>query len=123
MARYLLALVCDPHSTAEYLTKVFSVSDDCSPYHVTVPENTICFKFVSANVRTAQEFEESFIAIEIGDANFTNSSIPFEEEQDGKRYFIGKCGSFFGIDGVFNSKTETFVTADSLSDIDEIIDI
>lgn len=123
MARYLLALVYDSHSVAKYLTKVFCIHDACSPYDVTVPENTICFTFVNSNVKTAKEFEESFIAIEIGHKNFTNSSIPFEKENGGKRYFIGKRGFIFGLEGILNLKTETFVTADSLSEIDEIIDM
>lgn len=123
MARYLITLVCNPDSNIKYFPKVFSVHDDCSPYDVTVPENTICFTFVNANIKTVQEFEESLIAIKIGCSDFINSPIHFEKENGGKRYFIGKRGFLFGIEGVFNSKTETFITADSLSDIDEIIDM
>lgn len=123
MARYLIAFVCCPQADLEYFPKVFSVSNNCSPYDVTVPDNTLFYTFVQANVKTANELAESFLAFNLGNMLISHHTIPFEKENDGKRYFIGKLGNFLGNDGIFNPKTNTFILANTLSEIDEVIDM
>ena len=51
MGRFLIAFVHNRNSALELSQEIFKVSNDCSPYDVTVPINTVNFMFVTADVK------------------------------------------------------------------------
>lgn len=123
MSRFLIAFVHNRTSGLELSQEVFKVSDNCSPYDVTVPLNTLNFMFVTADVETAKELTEAFVTLKLGNALVMNCTIPMTPENGGKRYWIGKLTSVGEYQGVYNEHIRALIPELCLGENDEVIDM
>ena len=123
MARFLIAFVDKRSSGLPMAPEVFKVSQDCSPYDVTVPPNTILFMFAQANTEDAKEFAESFVTLKMGQALVMNTSISMTPEDNGKRYWIGTLADVNGNKVILNKNIHAIIPTFCLQDNDEIIDL
>lgn len=124
MNRFLIAVVSNNNSPLGHQQEVFKVSNDCSPYDVTIPEKTIFFKFVLADVKTAKELAESFVTFKLGYHAITTSAINMIHENNGKRYFIGKVIDINDeLQAIYNERANSIIPFTHLVGNDEIIDL
>ena len=123
MSRFLLAFVSNRNSPLNYQHEVFKVSDDCSPYDVTIPKKTIFFMFVTSNATSAKELAESFVTFKNGIQMVTTSSIAMIPENNGKRYFVGKVIPIGDIQAIYNEHAKSIIPFTGLFGNDEIIDL
>ena len=124
MNRFLIAVVSDKNSPLRYQQKFFKVSDDCSPYDVTIPEKTLFFTFVHADVETEKELAESFVTFKIGFQAITTSSVTMIPENNGKRYFVGKVIPIdHELQAIYNERAKSIIPFICLVGDDEVIDL
>ena len=124
MARFLIASIFQKDSPElPHSHQVFKVSEDCSPYDVVLPSNTLYFVFVTAHVESAKEVIESFVTIRLGDMFTTTSSLDLTYENEGKRYFIGKKVTLGDTECIFNECIQAIIPITCLGDNYEIIDL
>lgn len=123
MARFLIAFVDKRDSGLPMAPEAFKISQDCSPYDVTVPMKTIFFIFAQADTEDYKEFTESFVTLKMGAALVMNTSIPMIPENNGKRYWVGRLVNFNGNKVIFNENIHAVIPTFCLQDNDEIIDL
>ena len=123
MGRFLIAYVHNRNSSLELSQEVFKISEECSPYDVTVPMNTLNFMFVNADVKTAKELAEAFVTLKLGNALIMHCTVTMTPEDNGKRYWIGKLASVGEYQGVYNKHMSTLIPLSCLGENDEIIDM
>jgi len=123
MNRFLIAFVKNNNSGLEISQEIFKVSNDCSPYDVTVPMNTLLFMFISANAKTAKELTESFVTFKVGTDLFMHSSFELTPEENGKRYWIGRLVRIDNTDRIYNEHIRALIPISSLAENDEVIDL
>lgn len=107
-SRYLVTFVFDEKLDIMLFPKVFKLRSASSPDEVTVPENTIFFIFVNADVDTPEELQTAFLGLKIGLKASISCSIPYKIENDGMHYFVGIPKTIKGVDGVLNTSTRIF---------------
>lgn len=124
MNRFLIAVVSDKNSPLRYQQEVFKVSDDCSPYDVTIPEKTLFFTFVHADVETAKELAESLVTFKTCFQTITVSAVTMIPENNGKRYFVGKVIPIdHELQAIYNERANNIIPFIRLVGNDEIIDL
>ena len=123
MARFLIAFVHNRNSTPELTQEVFKVSEDCTPYDVTVPLNTLHFMFVTSEVKTAKELTESFVTLKLGNALVMNCTVPMTPENNGKRYWIGRTVPVGEYEGIYNEHLRALIPSVCMGENDEVIDL
>lgn len=123
MNRFVIAVTRIDDLSQPFAFQAFKVSQDLDANDVTVPINTVFFMFARSKARTYEEFKNSLMTIQIGNHVSLDSSIGFDYEDDGKRYWIGKEVSFEGTKFFFNKHTNVFVPVHLLGDNYELIDM
>lgn len=123
MRRYLIAVLRNSDPNVPITQQAFKVSKECSPYDVTVPLNTVFFMFASADVKTAEELTNSFLAVRIGNRISLSNTIPVTYEDNSKRYWIGKVYFHNGTECIYNENTQGLVPTSCIGKNDEIIDL
>lgn len=123
MARFLIAFIHNRDSNLELSREVFKVSEDCSPYDVTVPEKTLNFMFATADVNSAKELAEAFVTLKLGNALVMNCTVPMTPENDGKRYWIGRKVPVGEYEGIYNEHLRALIPAICMGENDEVIDL
>ena len=123
MSRFLLAIVSDKSCQLHYRQEVFEISEDCKPHEVKIPEKTILFTFVRADVKSAKELAESYVFFQTGLQMIATSALEVTPENNGKRYFVGKVIPFGGIQAIHNERANSIIPFVRLVGNDEIIDL
>ena len=123
MARFLLTFVLGVNDTLPVSHRVYKVSENCDPYDVTIPLNTIVYTFISADANTEKELVESFVTFQLGNLLSMNSSLDMKPENDGRLYWIGRIVNFEGREYLRNETTKSMTPTSYLGENYEIIDL
>lgn len=123
MARYLLAFVHSFQAETQLFPQVYKLKHACTPDKVTLPENTIHFLFLRADIDSTEKLQEAFLGFRFGIMSSISCSVPYEIEND-KHYFVGELKTVNGEEGIYNAETHTFIPSWSLINNNyEIIDL
>ena len=123
MARFLLAFVRGIDDELPVSHRVYKVSENCSPYDVTVPLNTIVYTFLTVDAATEKEVAESFVTFQLGNVLSINSSLDMKPENEGRLYWIGRIINFEGEEYLCNQTSKSMVPTSCLGENYEIIDL
>ena len=123
MARFLIAFVRGINDALPVSQRIFKVSEDCSPYDVTVPLNTIAYTFINADTASEKEIVESFVTFKLGNVLAMSSSLNTKLENNGRLYWIGKIINFQGEKYLRNETAKSMVPTSCLGENYEIIDL
>lgn len=123
MARFLLAFVRGIDDELPVSQRVYKVSENCDPYDVTIPLNTILYTFISSDAKSEKELAESFVTFQLGNVLAMNSSLDMKPENNGKLYWIGRITNFEGKEYLRNETVKSMVPTSCLGENYEIIDL
>ena len=122
MARFLLTFLHTPSNEVPLFVKAFRIKNATSPDEVSVPENTLMFAFVKADVESPEELSSSFITFKPGTHAFMTSTVDISVEND-KFFIIGEQVCIDGIDMIHNPKLHTYLPVQFLNDNYEVVDM